>query len=139
MSTVNTVRVTKSQKYEGIIALLEGKNPVVIEGKDDKEGVTMDAAYLCDFCKSEMELLTRKNSSDKKPTATQAANEGHKALILAFLSTQTEGKTCTEVQKGVPEFSDFNNQKVAALMRQLADAGKVVKSVVKGKSLFSLA
>lgn len=139
MATTNIVRVTKAQKYEGIMALLNGGSPVIIEGKDDKEGVTMDAAYLCDFCKGEMELLARKNTSDKKPTATQAANEGHKALIMEFLSAQTEGVTCTDVQKGVPEFSGFNNQKIAALMRQLVEAGKVTKSVVKGKSMFAMA
>ena len=36
------------------------------------------------------------------------------------------------------ELSEFNNQKVAALMRQLVETGAVTKTTVKGKSLFAL-
>lgn len=139
MANTTIVRVTKAQKFDGIIALLEGKAPITIPGKDGKEGVVLDAAYLCGFCKDEKGLLAKKNSGDKKPTKTQEENEGFKAKILDFLGQQTEGKTCTEILKGIPEFADFNNQKVAALVRQLADSGKVEKATVKGKSLFSLA
>lgn len=139
MTTTNTVRVTKAQKFNAAIALLEGKPAVTIPGKDDKGGVTMDAAYLCDFFKEELALLAKKNSSDKKPTKTQEENEGYKALILDFLRGQPNGVTCTDIQKGVTEFADFNNQKVAALVRQLVTIGDVTKATVKGKSLFSIA
>lgn len=139
MTTTNTVRVTKNQKYNAAIVLLNGGQPVVIPGKDGKDGVTMDAAYLCDFFRSELALLEKKNTSDKKPTQTQKDNEGHKAKILDFLREQTDGVTCTDIQKGVPDFDGMNNQKIAALVRQLLDAGKVIKATVKGKSLFSIA
>lgn len=126
----NTVkRITKAQKFEDVIALLNGNPATFI----DKDGAV-------EFIRNEMALLAKKNASDsRKPTATQEANEKFKAFILEFLSTQTEGRTCTEVAKSVPALSDFNNQKVAALMRQLVDAGKVSKATVKGKSLFTLA
>ena len=126
----NTVkRITKTQKYEDLIALLNGK-----------PAQFLDATSAEEFIRSEMALLAKKNSSDnKKPTATQEANAKYKALILEFLAIQDSGKTCTEIAKGVPALGDFNNQKVAALMRQLVEAGKAHKATVKGKSVFTVA
>lgn len=126
----NTVkRITKTQKYEDVIAMLTGNLAQHI----DTDGAV-------EFLKSEIALLARKNSSDsKKPTATQEANAKYKALILEFLAVQDSGKTCTEIAKGVPALGDFNNQKVAALMRQLVEAGQAHKATVKGKSVFTVA
>lgn len=126
----NTVkRITKTQKFEDVIALLNGNPAKFI----DKDGAV-------EFIHNEMALLAKKNASDsRKPTATQEANEKYKALILEFLSRQESGKTCTEIAKSVPELFDFNNQKIAALMRQLVESGKVGKATVKGKSLFTVA
>lgn len=130
MATTSTVkRVTKAQRFEDIKALLRGE--------DVTYGTTIEDA--CTFCDAEMALLAKKNSGDKKPTKTQEENEGYKALIIDFLSVQEGGVTCTDIQKGIPELADYQNQKVAALLRQLLAADKVVKEVVKGKSLFSLA
>lgn len=126
--TTTTKRITKAMRFEDIKALLNGE--------DVKHGTSVEDALA--FCDSELVLLAKKNTSDKKPTKTQEENEGYKALILDFLRGK-DGVTCTEVQKGVPAFVDFNNQKIAALMRQLCDAGKATKAVVKGKALFSIA
>lgn len=138
MANSTTVRVTKAQKFNGAIALLEGKPAVVIPGSDTREGVTLTAEYLCDFFRGELDLLAKKNSGNSKPTKTQEENEVYKGLILDFLGTQENGVTCTEIQKGIPEFADFNNQKVAALVRQLLTAELVDKATSKGKSIFSL-
>ena len=125
----NTVkRITKAQKFEDIIALLSGEPTQFIN--------TEDAVA---FIRNEMALLAKKNTSDRKPTATQEANVKYKNLIMEFLSMQDSGKTCTEIAKGVDELSEFNNQKIAALMRQLVESGKVSKATVKGKSIFSVA
>lgn len=125
----NTVkRITKAQKFEDVIALLSGEPTQFIN--------TEDAVA---FIRNEMALLAKKNTSDRKPTVTQEANVKYKNLICEFLSMQDSGKTCTEIAKGVDELSEFNNQKIAALMRQLVEAGKVSKATVKGKSIFSMA
>ena len=125
----NTVkRITKAQKFEDVISLLSGENAKFI----DTDGAI-------EFIRNEMALLAKKNTSDRKPTATQEANVKYRNLIVEFLSMQDSGKTCTEIAKGVDELSDFNNQKIAALMRQLVEAGKVTKATVKGKSIFSVA
>jgi hypothetical protein len=121
-------RITKAQKFEDVIRLLSGEPTQFINAED-----------AVAFIHSEMALLAKKNASDRKPTATQEANVKYRNLIIEFLSMQDSGKTCTEIAKGVDELSEFNNQKIAALMRQLVEAGKVTKATVKGKSIFSVA
>ena len=90
------------------------------------------------FVEHELELLAKKNASDKKPTAQQVANEGIKAAIVAGM-TPNRLYTVTEIQKEIPECAEMSNQKVSALVRQLKDAGLVVKTEDKRKSYFSLA
>lgn len=121
-------RITKAQKFEDVIRLLSGEPTQFINAED-----------AVAFIRNEMALLAKKNTSDRKPTATQEANVKYRNLIIEFLSMQDSGKTCTEIAKGVDELSEFNNQKIAALMRQLVEAGKVTKATVKGKSIFSVA
>lgn len=130
-TTTTTKRITKAQRFEDIKALLDGTAVTY--------GTTIEDAKA--FCDAEMALLAKKNSGDKKPTKTQEANEGYKALILDFLSKQAEPVTCTDILKGVPEIADagYQNQKISSLVKQLADAHKVVKTVVKGKTMVSLA
>lgn len=127
------IRITKAQRFEDIIAMLNGESV--------KYGTDVPTAV--EVLNHEMELLARKNNSDsKKQTAAQKENEGYKALILEYLATlpdDSKGATCTEVMKSVPEFADFNNQKISALMRQLRIAERVVCEEVKGKSMFRLA
>lgn len=121
-------KITKAMKYADIRAMLSGETCPNGSTKDE----------LITFVDSEINLVTKKNSTERKPSANQTANEEHKTKILGYLMEQTEGVTCTEIQKGVPDFADFNNQKIAALMRQLSDSGKVRKSMVKGRALFSI-
>ncbi len=122
-------KITKTQRFEDLSALIHGE-PV-------KYGTTIEDADA--FIAHEVELLSKKNGAERKETDTQKANAKYRDLIAEYLAVQTEGRTCTEIAKGVPELSDFNNQKVAALMRGMVEAGTVRKATVKGKSLFSLA
>lgn len=93
---------------------------------------------LVEFIEHELELLDRKNSADKKPTAQQTVNEGIKAAIL---DNMVEGAryTITDLIKSVPECADLTNQRVSALMRQLIEAKLVVRIEDKRKAYFSLA
>lgn len=129
---MNKIRITKAMRFEDIKALLNGETVTY--------GTTVEQAV--EFIDKEMGLLARKNSSDKKPTKTQQENEKYKVLICDFLANKPEekkGYTCTEVIKLVPELNEFSTQKIAPLMRQLENAGKVVREEVKGKTLFHLA
>lgn len=129
---MNKARITKAMRFEDIKALLNGETVTY--------GTTVEQAV--EFIDKEMGLLARKNSGDKKPTKTQQENEKYKVLICDFLANKPEekkGYTCTEVIKLVPELNEFSTQKIAPLMRQLENAGKVAREEVKGKTLFHLA
>jgi hypothetical protein len=92
-------------------------------------------AELEKFIQHEIELLDKK-SANKKPTKTQAENEGYKAEILSVLTT--EGATVNEIRSRSEVLGGLSNQRVSALLRQMIDAKEVVKTVDKKKSLFSL-
>ena len=92
------------------------------------------------FIDHELELLNRKNASggEKKLTAQQVANEGIKEVILEVLADAEEPMTITEMQKANAELGELQNQRVSALVRQLIDAERVIRTEVKGKARFSL-
>lgn len=102
----------------------------------DIEAVKADEALVA-FIEHEIELLDKKNSADKKPTATQVANKGIKETIVASMEA---GKkyTVTELLKALGN-EELTNQKVSSLLRQLIGEGAVVKTEDKRKSYFSLA
>ena len=88
------------------------------------------------FIKHEMELLEKKNSSDKKPTAQQVANGGIKASILEVMKPN-QLYTITEIVKGLSNYPDLTNQRVSALVRQMVEAGLVVRTEEKRRAYFS--
>ena len=90
-----------------------------------------------DFVKHELELLEKKNSAEKKPTAQQVANDGIKSAILAGMKPNRL-YTVTEIQKEIPECADLSNQRVSALLRQMIGA-EIVRTEDKRKAYFSLA
>ena len=79
------------------------------------------------------QMAEKRTSS--KPTKTQVENEGIKANILEVLTD--EGVT-VKTLLGELE-GDYTSQKISALLRQLVADGKVVKTIEKKVSYFSLA
>jgi hypothetical protein len=90
------------------------------------------------FINHELELLAKKNSAEKKPTAGQVANDGIKTAILDGME---EGAlyTITDLIKTIPALADLTNQRVSALIRQLIADGKVERIEEKRKAYFRLA
>jgi DNA-binding HxlR family transcriptional regulator len=80
--------------------------------------------------------IDKKNSAERKPTATQTENVGLKSAILAGMES---GKAYTigELMKAIPEVADLTNQRVSALVRQLKDDGLVTREEVKRKAYFT--
>lgn len=109
---------TQKEYFEQIIALAKANN------RND----------LADFAQSRIDLLDKKAAS-KKPTKEQKANEDYKAIILDILADTTEdtGLTASEVLKASDKFAGFSNQKISSLLKQLVDAEKISKAVLKGK------
>ena len=90
-----------------------------------------------DFIDSRIAVTERKNSKTGKLTPTQQENEN---LKQAIVDNMVEGTlyTITDLIKGIEVLNDKSNQKVSALVRLLIAEGKVVKTVDKRKSYFSL-
>lgn len=101
-----------------------------------EEVVKANPTYVA-YLENELALLNKK-AQNKKATKTQEQNVSIKATILEVLATIGSG-TVTDIQNGNAKLSALSNQKVSALVRQLIEAGKVVKTVDKKKSIFSLA
>ncbi len=85
-----------------------------------------------------MEQLEAKSNAPKKPTKVQEANEGVKDIIKAALEGQSP-KTVSEIQTLSMELAALSNQKVASLVRQMVEAGVLVRTEEKRKAYFSLA
>lgn len=115
-------KITKRDRFNALLAI-----PAVQSDPD-----------MVAFIEHELELLAKKNSADKKPTAQQTANEGIKAAIVEAMEPN-HLYTVTELQKSVEACADLSNQRVSALLRQLKDEGAVIRTEDKRKAYFSKA
>ena len=87
------------------------------------------------FIDHEMELLAKKNSAEKKPTAQQVANGNIAEAIVAHLSAEPNRLfTITEIIKEVPACADLTNQRVSAIVRGLI--GTSVERVEEKRKAF---
>lgn len=84
----------------------------------------------------ELELLAKKNSADKKPTAVQIANDGIKSVILEVLVANGDKMTISEMQKANAELGELSNQRISALVRQLKEDEKIIRIEDKRKAYF---
>lgn len=92
---------------------------------------------LVNGIKHELELLDRKNSSDRKPSKNAAENVGLKAEILEIMSKEPNRMfTATEIWKQMENYSDLSNQRISALLKQLKEEGKIKRIEEKRRSLF---
>lgn len=91
---------------------------------------------IVEFCNHEIELLGRKRSTSK-PTKTQIENEVIKEEIVAVLEEADEKMTVGQILKALD--GDYTSQKISALCRQLVNAEKLVKTIEKKVSYFSVA
>lgn len=118
-------KMTQRDYFEEIITLAKEN------GRED----------IVEFAKGRIEMLNKKKSGSK-PTKTQEENVKLKEIILDVLTSV--GSTVTEIQNKDERLKEYNgvvisNQKVSALLRQLVDDGKAIKTIDKKKSYFSLA
>lgn len=118
-ANVSVRKPTKKQMFEGLLAM-----PNL-------------SAEQKEFINHELELLVKKNSGEKKPTATQIANE---ALKVAMVEGMEANRlyTITELIKEIPALAGLTNQKVSPLANQLVEEGKLTKTTEKRRSYFSL-
>lgn len=93
---------------------------------------------MVDFINHELELLAKKNSAEKKPTAQQTANaEIGKAIANALAEEPERLYTVTDIIKSVPACADLTNQRVSAILRGML--GENIERVEeKRKAYFKL-
>lgn len=84
------------------------------------------------------EQFVKKNSAERKPTATQTENAGLKTAIVDGMEVGKQ-YTITDLMKSIPALTDLSNQRVSAIVRQLKDEGTLVREEIKRKAYFSLA
>ena len=117
-------KLTKREKFEMLKAIAE----------------VQSNKMLTEFIENELNLLAKKNSGEKKPTANQTANEAIKADILEVLSNADGGMSITDLLKTVPNLPDtMTNQRMTAIVRQLKEDGKVERYEEKRKAYFRIA
>lgn len=110
-------KITKRERFEQIKALLT------------------DHPELVAFCDHELELLAKKNSADKKPTAKQNEN----AALCYAIYTAMEPNRLYRISEMMKEFAccdDLSAQKVGALVQSLIKDGKVERREDKRKAYF---
>ena len=123
-----TKKITKKDMFNEIIKMMNG------------EQMSVSAQAVIDFANHEIELLNKKSSSSSgKPTKTQIENEGYKEVILEALATADKPMTISEIMEYADGLAGLKNQRVSALMTQLKNAGKVIRTEEKKKAYFSLA
>ena len=135
-TTTSTVRLTKRDFFNAILSKVDMDATYDISKGDAT--IKVSGADVAGFLNHELELLDRKNTVDKKPTATQVANEGIKADIKAFLDTHKGEKfTVSALMKSVPAIADASNQKVSSLVRQMVLDGQADRIEDKRKAYFT--
>ena len=132
LKEVDTMSTTKKLTKKDYFSTLR----TYVESLGDAKIGDLPADDVLAFIDHEVELLAKKSGGEKKPTAKQTENDGIKQTIIDGMA-QNRLYTITEVQKEI--CPDLSNQRVSALMRQLKDENKVVRTEDKRKAYFSLA
>lgn len=99
MTNTTTTKLTKAQKFEMLLAI-----PAVSEN-----------SILVEFINHEMELLAKKNASDRKPTKNQIANTALGQKILNSMELDTL-YTISQILKNLDDEA-LNQSKVSAVVR----------------------
>lgn len=113
--------MTKKEMFTAMLAI-----PAIADNADMKE-----------FINHEIELLNKKSSTERKPTATQIENENFKTLIFNHLVEVGTAKCIKELQADIPEITELSNQRVTHLMTALVKANKITKEYVKKTPYYS--
>lgn len=120
-----TKKMTKKEMFAVIAETIE---TMEVENK----------AEMLNFIDHEIELLNKKSGKSGQ-TKTQKENELLKEQLLSAFAEMEKPVTISEFQEKCAEpVAQLSNQKLSALLNQLVKAEKMVKTIEKKKSHFSL-
>lgn len=121
------------------------KKPTIVENFKDLIEVLEANGLLTEdrkaFLEKRIEVTEKKNASkggEKKLSKEQIANEEIKSNILKEME-KDRVYTISDMLKTLPCCEMLSQNKVNALVKQLKDEGKVIRTEVKGKAYFTLA
>ena len=120
-NTTSTKKMTKRDYFNALLAL---------------EAVKADSA-LVDFINHELELLAKKNASEKKLTPTQKENLTIQEAILSHMEPNVL-YPITDFIKTIPECAEMSNQRVSAIVRTMRNENKIERIEEKRKAYFRL-
>ena len=121
-----TKKITKKEMFAMVAKVVENSE-------------VANKAEMLEFIAHEVELLEKKNSKTGQ-TKTQKENEVLMVQLLEALAEFDKPITVSEFMKeSSHEVATLSNQKLSALLKKLVDSEKVIKTVEKKKSFFSLA
>ena len=140
MTNTTTKKITKKEQFTSISAILS----VALENEliSDEQFETLD-----NFITHEIELLEKKASADRKPTAKQTENDSLREAILDCME-ESKGYTISDMIKNFPCCAGLSQSKVSAVMRPILTVnakgevnpdGIVERYEEKGKAYFKLA
>ena len=92
---------------------------------------------LIEFIDHEIELLNRKNSAERKPTANQLDNVKIKKIIKENIGTNRY--TITEMIKALlngTEWAEITCSRLTAICTQMTEEGDLVREVDKRKAYY---
>lgn len=98
-------KMTKATAWNIVLSIVENSNHPQSE-------------ELIEKINHELELLAKKNSGEKKPTAEQKKNEVLKTSIVDEME-ENRLYSITEMIKELPSCEGLTNQKVSAMVRSL--------------------
>ena len=125
----NTIKITKTQKLNAIIAILDNAdiNSIVIPVGDNEVDVAKED--LIAYCEGEIEALAKKAAKAKENAAKKKAEDPLLDLVKATLTADPQ--TIADIATKVVEVNaDATTAKVTARLTKLVNAGEVVRSEV---------
>lgn len=121
------------------------KKPTIVQRLNEIKEILETNGLLTpdleEFLDKRIEVTEKKNASgnsEKKLTKAQEANESYKSAILDEMK-KDKSYTISDMLKTLPCCEMLSQNKVNALVKQLKDEGKVIRSEIKGKAYFTLA
>ena len=122
VNTMTNTKITIRSQFEAVRAEL------VKAGRED----------LVEFIDGRIAQTVKKNSTERKPTAKQVANEGIKSAIAEWMESGVL-YVASDVTKTCPACEGLAVQRVSALLSQMAKAGVLNVTEDKRKHFYSLA
>lgn len=100
--------------------------------------IVADNEELVAFIDHEVELLDKKSSSPRKPSARQVENVALKQDVLATLARLGEPVTIGQIVAETPSLEGLSNQRVTHLLTDLRKDGEVERTYVKKVAHFAV-